>query len=101
MKSTSAMINQSLLEQDIAQIKFYGTEEYQSLNKVCSKLEESLNAYNSSLNTNLFLNNIDIFKSNVDTILGKRMEYANTLNRVIIQYNMLADDTNQRFGDIV
>lgn len=90
------ILNQSLLEKNIEQIKFYSLEEKQILNKIDKELNEGSKNYNST-NTALFLNNVGNFKNNIDFIYEKRIRYTTVLNEMIVKYNELSIATRQIF----
>ena len=90
------ILNQSSLEKNIEQIKFYSLEEKQILNKIDKELNEGSKNYNST-NTALFLNNVGNFKINIDFIYEKRIRYTTILNEMIVKYNELSIATRQIF----
>lgn len=90
------ILNQSSLEKNIEQIKFYSLEEKQILNKIDKELNEGSKNYNST-NTALFLNNVGNFKTNIDFIYEKRIRYTAILNEMIVKYNDLSIATRQIF----
>lgn len=92
------ILNQSSLEKNIEQIKFYSLEEKQILNKIDKELNEVSKNYNST-NTALFLNNVRNFKTNIDFIYEKRIKYTTVLNEMISKYNELSFATRQIFDE--
>ena len=90
------ILNQSSLEKNIEQIKFYSLEEKQILNKIDRELNEGSKNYNST-NTALFLNNVGNFKTNIDFVYEKRIRYTTILNEMIVKYNELSIATRQIF----
>ena len=90
------ILNQSSLEKNIEQIKFYSLEEKQILNKIDKELNEGSKNYNST-NTALFLNNVGNFKTNIDFVYEKRIRYTTILNEMIVKYNELSIATRQIF----
>ena len=90
------ILNSSLLEKNIKYIDLYSKEENISLNKICDNLMECSNNYNSS-NVNLFLIDIESFKTNIDKIMEKRNKYTLILNKVMIQYQTVANDIQNKF----
>lgn len=88
------ILNHTLLEKNIEQIKFYALEETKSLNKVDKILNDAISNYNST-NTALFLNNESSLKTNINFIYEKRIKYTAVLNEMIEIYNELSEDTRQ------
>ena len=91
-----AILNESLLEKNIGQIKFYAIEEKKALKKICNQLNEFNDSYNSS-NFNDFLNSINKLKVKIDFIYEKRIKYVKILNKVISKYKTLSRQTVRNF----
>lgn len=90
------ILNITLLEKDIQQIKFYSSEENKKLNKICTKFEECCNNYRSE-NMSILMNDINKFKIDINNLSEKRKKYLDVLTKVILQYNELREDTKRFF----
>lgn len=94
-----ARLNQGLVEKNIAQIEFYGNEEFSNLSKFCSKFESGSNYYKTR-NTNALVSHINRFRNDTNLLLSKRMQYVKVLTDVVTQYKELTVTTTESFGDI-
>ena len=93
----SGLIDEFLLDKDIKQISFYAKEEKDKINSICIKMEKILENY-LSINSKLLLNDIEVLKNNQKMISEKRVEYQEILNKVIIQYEGLVEETKRKFS---
>ncbi len=94
-----ARLNEALIEKNIAQIEFYGNEEFSTLSKYCSKFETASNYYQSR-NTSLLLSHINRFRNDTNLVLSKRMQYVKVLIDVLAQYRELTVTTTESFGEL-
>lgn len=94
-----SLLNEALIEKNIAQIEFYTNEEFSSLGKFCDRYEEGANYYQSN-NTNALLNHINKFRYDTNTILNKRMQYIKVLNDVLAMYRELTKETSEAFAEM-
>ena len=91
------ILDSYLLKKNIEYLKFYIDEEYKNLNDIYNQLIECSNWY-SSLNSKLFLNEINNILNNIKLIQENRLKYVNVLDDVIIKYEDASKYTKKIFN---
>lgn len=91
------ILDSNLLKKNIEYLKSYIDEEYKNLNNIYNQLIECNNCY-SSLNSKLFLNEINSVPNSTKLIQENRLKYVNVLNNVIIKYEDASKYTKKIFN---
>lgn len=91
------ILDSDLLKKNIEYLKFYIDEEYKNLNDIYNRLIECNNCY-SSLNSKLFISEINNIPNNIKLIQENRLKYVNVLDNVIIKYEDSSKYTKKIFN---
>ena len=95
-----SVIYEDLLLKNISKIEYYYNEENATYDKLCTKLQDSLENYQSDINTDAMLAKISDFKNTLDDILAKRKRYTDIEEKVIILYHNLKNRTTSNFTEL-
>ena len=91
------ILESELLEKNIEYLQFYINEEYKMLNNIYNQMIECNSCY-SSLNSKLFINEINNIPNNIKLIQENRLKYINILNNVIVKYKETSESTKNIFN---
>lgn len=90
-----SLLNADLLTENIHQIEYYRDEEQNSLQKICSKLEDCKGHYHSD--NILFFSKISTLESLINPIEQKRSSYTTVLRSAIDRHQRLVEETKRIF----
>ena len=100
-KSEKSYIYEDLLKTNIKKIDLYGLEENRNLIEECDVMKKALENYKSDTNTDLMQGKIEEFEDEtIDSLLRKRKKYTNILEKVIVLYHQLTDETVSVFTEL-
>lgn len=93
------LVVKNLLLKDIEQIDLYVNEENKTIEKLAQVFNDTMEEYQSDDNSKLMFEEIDKLSNQAVELLEKRQKYTYVLNRVIEQYEYLAQRTKEDFSN--